>query len=88
MEYTTLNLTDKLRVARDALYGAEQDHFRVALDPASGGGEARLKQLEDRINRLREEVDQLEKQEAEGDRTAEPAPAPTRPIEADPDDGS
>jgi len=67
MEYQTLDDADKLRLAKDALYGAEQDHFRVSLDPASGGGQARLDELEARIKHLREEFEKLDA-ELQGER--------------------
>ncbi len=60
MDYQTLTDEDRLAIARDALRAAESDHFRISLDPASGGGEPRLKQLEERVLRLREEVALLE----------------------------
>lgn len=60
MDYETLTAADKLLIARDALRAAETDHYRISLDPASGGGEARVAELEERVERLRDAVKEAE----------------------------
>lgn len=60
MDYETLNAADKLLIARDALRAAETDHYRISLDPASGGGEARVAELKERVERLRDAVKEAE----------------------------
>lgn len=60
MDYQILTPADKLSIARDALRAAETDHYRISLDPASGGGEARLAELEERVERVRAAVKELE----------------------------
>ncbi len=66
VEYQLLTAADKLQIARDTLRAAEMDHFRVSLDPASGGGEARLQELGDRVERLRIEVNEFEASQEDG----------------------
>ena len=84
MEYETLSIHHKLLIAKDALRAAETDHYRVSLDPASGGGEARLVELEARVRRTRREVRKVEAEVALA--TGEPAPPvdPDEPVEAEP----
>jgi len=57
--YTTLDLAEKLRIARDTLHGRETDHFRLTLVPESASP-GQIEDLAEQIDRLREEVASLE----------------------------
>jgi hypothetical protein len=68
-EYQTLTLHDKLAIAKDALRGAESDHYRRSNEPETASSD-QVTQLEERIATWRTEVDNLEKAIA----AEEPAP--------------
>lgn len=62
MEYETITLEDRVRLAEDSLRGVESDHFRLTLlEPNSG----RLGQLEEKRNDIKAKLEVL-KVEAEG----------------------
>lgn len=75
MEYTTLDTAEKLRLAQDTLHGQETNHFRLTLVPENATP-GQIEATEEQIERLREDVAQLQEQAEEERRTDEPVPEP------------
>ena len=59
-EYVAINLHDQLLLAKDALRGAESDHYRRSHEPPGFSSQENIEQLEERVAHWRTEVERLE----------------------------